>query len=92
VARDKLEFMSSAAHRLIEEALALPEDARTELLEALIESLDGPGEALDEVEAAWADEIAERLRAVEAGSVKPIPWEEARKAIFGSRNDDASRR
>jgi putative addiction module component (TIGR02574 family) len=84
--------MSPAAHRLIEEALALPEDARTELLEALIESLDGPAEAPDEVEAAWADEIAERLRAVDAGSVKPIPWEEARKAIFGSRDDDASRR
>lgn len=92
MAGDKLESMSPAANRLIEEALALPEDARTELLEALIESLDGPGEAPDEVDAAWADEIAERLRAVEAGSVKPIPWEEARRAIFGSRDDDASRR
>lgn len=84
--------MSPAAHRLLEEALALPEDARTELLEALIESLDGPAESPDEVEAAWADEIAVRIRAVDAGSVKPIPWEEARKAIFGSRDDDASRR
>ena len=45
LAGDKLERMSPAAHRLIEEALALPEDARTELLEALIESLDGPAEA-----------------------------------------------
>ena len=84
--------MSPAAHRLLEEALAPSEDARTELLEALIESLDGPAEDRDEVEAAWADEIAERIRAVDAGSVKPIPWEEARKAIFGSRDDDASRR
>ena len=84
--------MSPSAHRLLEEALALPEDARTELLEALIDSLDAPADEPDEVEAAWADEVAHRLRAVEAGSVTPIPWEEARKAIFGSRDDDASRR
>lgn len=84
--------MSPSAQRLLEEALALPEDARTDLLEALIESLDGPAEAQDEVEAAWADEIAHRLRDVEAGSVKPIPWEEARKVIFGSRDDDSPRR
>jgi putative addiction module component (TIGR02574 family) len=84
--------MSPSTHRLLEEALALPEDARAELLEALIESLDGPADDPDEVEAAWADEIARRLRAVETGSVTPIPWEEARKAIFGSRDDDAPRR
>jgi putative addiction module component (TIGR02574 family) len=84
--------MSPSAQRLLEEALALPEDARTDLLEALIESLDEPAERPDEVEAAWADEIARRLRAVETGSVRPIPWEEARKAIFGSRDADAPRR
>jgi putative addiction module component (TIGR02574 family) len=84
--------MSPSAHRLLEEALALPEDARTELLEALIESLDGSADEPHEVEAAWADEIAQRLRAVEHGSVTPIPWEEARKAIFGTRDDDAPRR
>jgi putative addiction module component (TIGR02574 family) len=84
--------MSPSTQRLLDEALALPEDARTELLEALIESLDGPADDPDEVEAAWADEVAQRLRAVETGSVTPIPWEEARKAIFGSRDDDAPRR
>ena len=84
--------MSPSAHRLLEEALALPEDARNELLEALIENLDGIADEPEDVEAAWADEIARRLRAVEAGSVKPIPWEEARRAIFGSRDDEASRR
>jgi len=84
--------MSPSARWLFEEALALPEEARTELLEALIESLDEPADDPDEVEAAWADEVAQRLRAVEAGSVTPIPWEEARKAIFGSRDVDAPRR
>jgi hypothetical protein len=34
--------MSPKAQRLLEEALALPEDARTDPVEALIESLDAP--------------------------------------------------
>jgi putative addiction module component (TIGR02574 family) len=83
--------MSPSAQRLLEEALALPEDARTDLLEALFESLDGPQQPTEEVEAAWADEIARRLRDVEAGAVKPIPWDEARRTIFGSRDDAPGR-
>jgi putative addiction module component (TIGR02574 family) len=83
--------VSPKAQRLLEEALALPEDARTDLVEALIESLDAPAEPSAEVEAAWTEEIARRLKEVEAGAVKPIPWEEARKMIFGSRDDASSR-
>jgi putative addiction module component (TIGR02574 family) len=83
--------MSPSAKRVLEEALALPEDARTDLLEALIESLEPPAEPPDDVEAAWAEEIARRLKAVETGAVKPIPWDEARKMIFGSRDDTPSR-
>lgn len=83
--------MSPSAKRVLEEALALPEDARTDLVEALIESLEASAESPAEVEAAWADEIARRLKDVEAGAVKPIPWEEARKMIFGSRDDAPSR-
>jgi hypothetical protein len=35
--------MSPSTRRLLEEMLALPEDARTDLVEALIESLDDVG-------------------------------------------------
>jgi putative addiction module component (TIGR02574 family) len=83
--------MSPSAKRVLEDALALPEDARTDLLAALIESLDAPAEAPAEVEAAWTDEIARRLKDLETGAVKPIPWDEARKMIFGSRDDAPSR-
>lgn len=83
--------MSPSAKRLLEEALALPEDSRTHLVEALIESLDPTADPAHEVEAAWADEIARRLRQVETGAVKPIPWDEARKMIFGSRDDTPHR-
>jgi putative addiction module component (TIGR02574 family) len=83
--------MSPSAKRVLEDALALPEDARTDLLEALIESLEPPAESPAEVEAAWTDEIARRLKDVETGAVKPIPWDEARKMIFGPRDDSPSR-
>ena len=83
--------MSPSAKRVLEEALALPEDARTDLVEALIESLDHPTDPATEVEAAWTDEIARRLKVVEMGAVKPIPWDEARRLIFGSRDDSSSR-
>ena len=43
-------------------ALALPEDDRQELADLLLESLDGPPD--DDVERAWADEIARRLEEV----------------------------
>jgi putative addiction module component (TIGR02574 family) len=83
--------MSPSAKRVLEEALALPEDARTDVLEALIESLEPPADAPADVDAAWTDEIARRLHDVETGAIKPIPWDEARKLIFGPRNDAPSR-
>jgi len=75
--------MSPTAKRILDEALELPESARADLAAALLESLE---ESADEgVEAAWSDEIARRIREVESGAVKPIPWEEARRMIFESR-------
>jgi putative addiction module component (TIGR02574 family) len=79
--------VSPSTRRVLELALALPEDARTNLVEALIESLDAPFDDPPLVEAAWAEEISRRLNDVETGAVKPIPWEEALRMIYGSRDD-----
>ncbi len=68
-------------------ALALPEGQRATLLARLMDSLDGPPDA--DVEQAWDAEIARRLEEVRSGKEKGIPWEEARKRIFGDPNDDA---
>ena len=75
--------VSPNAKKLLEEALELPDDSRAELAAALIESLDEPGDSADEVESSWSAEIERRIRDVESGAVKPIPWEEARRIIFG---------
>lgn len=81
--------MSPNAKKILEEALELPESARADVAAALIESLDGNVD--EHVEAAWSEEIARRIREVESGAVKPIPWEEARRMIFESRDDPKGR-
>jgi putative addiction module component (TIGR02574 family) len=75
--------VSPNAKKLLEKALELPDESRAELAAALIESLDERGDSADEVESSWSAEIERRIRDVESGAVKPIPWEEARRIIFG---------
>jgi len=73
--------MTSVARRLYEEALTLPAGDRAALAARLFESLDG--EAERDVDSAWSAEIARRLKVLNAGSVRTIPWEEAEDMIFG---------
>ena len=66
--------------RLLEEALKLSPEARAALAASLLESLD---EEIDEgAEAAWAEEIAKRVRELDSGSVAAVPWSEARRMIL----------
>lgn len=62
-------------------ALRLPADARAAVVAELIDSLDDAEQAPEDVEAAWGEEIRQRLEAVDAGVVAPIPWSEARHRI-----------
>jgi len=65
------------ANELLKKALRLPDRERAELAASLIDSLDA---TVDEgAEAAWQEEIARRLKDVETGKVKTIPWDEVRQ-------------
>jgi putative addiction module component (TIGR02574 family) len=76
--------MSDKGQKVLEEALTLPPEERADLAATLIDSLD---EREDEaVEEAWAREIQQRMREVESGAVKTIPWSEARKRILALRD------
>jgi putative addiction module component (TIGR02574 family) len=66
--------MSMALEDVTREAIALPRHQRLSLARLLIE-LDEPGSET-EVEAAWEAEISARLRAVQAGRVEGIPYEQ----------------
>jgi putative addiction module component (TIGR02574 family) len=73
--------MPPSAEKLLREALSLPEDARVDLAEALLESVE-PEPADEGAESAWSSEARRRLREVQSGAVKPVPWEEAERQIF----------
>jgi putative addiction module component (TIGR02574 family) len=68
--------MSTEAEELLSAALALPAEARAALAGQLLESLDDAATD-DEVEAAWTAEIRRRLDDVDAGRVRPVPWDQA---------------
>lgn len=65
-------------------ALRLPAEARAAVAAELIQSLDEPDQAVEDVEAAWAEEIRQRVADVDAGIVTPIPWPEARLRILAA--------
>ena len=73
--------MKTDLSKILQEAMQLPPEARAALAGSLLESLD---DTLDEdVESAWEAEIAKRVKELDSGSLKPIPWSEARRIIAG---------
>lgn len=59
--------MSARARKVIEDALALPKDELVRVvaeLQDLVEQIDSP----NDVDAAWQDEIVDRLRGIKGGS------------------------
>lgn len=71
--------MTVKAQRVLQEALQLPVKARVDLAGRLLHSLDDPPD--EGVEEAWAAEIARRMREVETGKVKLVPWSRVRREL-----------
>jgi putative addiction module component (TIGR02574 family) len=73
--------MKSDVSEILKEALKLPIEARAAIAGTLLDSLD---ETLDEdAESAWENEISIRLKEIDEGKVKLVPWAEARRLIAG---------
>ena len=73
--------MKDVAAKILDEALRLPAEARAAIADSLIDSLDG--EVDPDAEDAWQREIRERIKNLDSGVTKTVPWVEARKAILG---------
>jgi putative addiction module component (TIGR02574 family) len=65
--------MSPTTQQLLKDALALPPAERAALAEQLLFSLDRPDARID---ALWAAEAEDRLRAYDAGELRGIPAEQ----------------
>jgi putative addiction module component (TIGR02574 family) len=73
--------MKQNISEILKEALKLPPEARAALAGTLLDSLD---ETVDrDAESAWEAEIVMRLKQIDEGKVKLIPWAEARARIAG---------
>jgi putative addiction module component (TIGR02574 family) len=66
---------------ILKEALKLPPEARAALAGTLIDSLDDTVDR--DAESAWEAEILLRLKQIDEGKVKLMPWSEARTKISG---------
>ena len=64
------------------DALLLSVEARAALVDSLKENLDV--EVDDGVEDAWREEIHRRLQQIDSGTVRMIPWDEARRRLRDS--------
>jgi putative addiction module component (TIGR02574 family) len=71
--------MSPNVEKLFREASDLSEADRAELAGRLLDSLET--ERDEGVEAAWAEEVERRIRQIDSGEVKTIPWEEVRAKL-----------
>jgi putative addiction module component (TIGR02574 family) len=73
--------MERSLNDVFQQAVQLPERDRATLAGLLIETLDPVSEP--DVEAAWSEEIKQRLAEIDAGTVELIPWETVRAELFG---------
>ena len=62
----ELRFMSSSLHEIAEQARSLSAEDRAKLAECMLESLET---SIEEIEAAWSEEIALRIEAFEKGEI-----------------------
>lgn len=74
----RLASVTAAAKKILEDALALTDDERLELMAALSDSFEPqPTELSPE----WKAEIEDRIGQLERGEVEPVEWEEVEATI-----------
>ena len=60
--------------------MELPAEQRLALATELLESVEGPEDP--EWAQAWAAELDRRLKELDAGTVKPVPWEQVKARLL----------
>lgn len=68
--------MTEAVRHLLEQALELNEDERTELIVALVKSLEPIQGEPATLSPAWANEISRRIAEIDAGTVMLESWDD----------------
>ncbi|MGI9072707.1 MAG: addiction module protein [Bryobacteraceae bacterium] len=66
--------MAKDAGHLLQDALALPPEARAALADSLLESIDT--EVDEDAESRWREETRRRMAELDSGAVRAISWSE----------------
>jgi putative addiction module component (TIGR02574 family) len=72
--------MAPKAQQVLQQALRLPPKARADIASTLLHSLDRHEDA--DVDEALAAELERRVKDVESGRAKLIPWARARRSLW----------
>ena len=75
----KLDSMNARIDHLLDEALLLPTDQRSALVVALLDSIEGSDDP--SVSDAWRAEILRRKAGLRDGSIRALPWAEAKTRL-----------
>ena len=78
-ARSRLRPMNARVDQLLTDALDLPVEERSALVVALLDSLEGSTDAA--ISEAWREELRQRKQAMREGTLKALPWVEARARL-----------
>ena len=71
--------MNARVDHILDEALGLPDDERSALTVALLDSLEGSDDSA--ITEAWRHEIKARQARLRAGTVKAVSWVEAKARL-----------
>ncbi len=77
----RLNFMNARVDQIFDEARFLLSEDRTMLTLALLDSLEGEQVDEAEVERAWIAEARRRSDGLRDGSIKAVPWAEAKARL-----------
>ena len=69
---------------IIAQALQQTEKERARIAETLIASLDQTADI--DIELAWQKEVGKRLKEIDSGAVKCVPWEDVRSRLYENAN------
>ena len=71
--------MTERSVELLQKALALSEEERTDLAVSLLNSLDSSPDP--DAEALWLEEISRRATGLDSGQSRTIPWDEVQSQV-----------
>ena len=72
--------MTIANDRILDDALSLSADARIDLVEKLLKSLNPPID--EDIDRIWTQEVERRIAQIEDGEVELVPGEEVFAKLF----------